>query len=99
MRLPRMTTRRWMVAVAVVAMLMGEADIAQRLRRRRDEFVSRAQWHGEIVATWNARWRPAPPGAATLRLMDYHGSLARKYERAARYPWLPVEPDPREPEP
>ncbi len=24
--------------------------------------------------------------------------LARKYERAARYPWLPVEPDPPEPQ-
>ena len=29
---------------------------------------------------------------------DHHASLARKYERAARYPWLPVEPDPPEPE-
>jgi hypothetical protein len=29
---------------------------------------------------------------------DYHASLARKYEHAARYPWLPVEPDPPEPE-
>jgi hypothetical protein len=29
---------------------------------------------------------------ATLR-----GSKRRKYERAARYPWLPIEPDPPEP--
>jgi len=29
---------------------------------------------------------------------DHHASLARKYERATRYPWLPVEPDPPEPE-
>jgi hypothetical protein len=29
---------------------------------------------------------------------DHHASLAYKYERAARYPWLPVEPDPPEPE-
>jgi hypothetical protein len=27
----------------------------------------------------------------------YHTSLARKYERAASYPWLAVEPDPPEP--
>jgi hypothetical protein len=32
------------------------------------------------------------------RLAGYCGSLSRKYERAARYPWLPVEPDPPEPE-
>jgi hypothetical protein len=25
---------------------------------------------------------------------DYYAALARKYERAARYPWLPVEPEP-----
>jgi hypothetical protein len=29
---------------------------------------------------------------------DHHASLARKYERAARYPWLSVEPDPPDPE-
>jgi hypothetical protein len=28
----------------------------------------------------------------------YHERLWRKYEHAARYPWLPVEPDPPEPE-
>jgi hypothetical protein len=28
---------------------------------------------------------------------DYHSLRARKYERAARYPWLPVESDPPEP--
>ena len=28
---------------------------------------------------------------------DYHGKLRRKYDHAARYPWLPVAPDPPEP--
>jgi hypothetical protein len=28
----------------------------------------------------------------------WHRGLAAKYERAARYPWLPVAPDPLEPE-
>jgi hypothetical protein len=27
---------------------------------------------------------------------DQHAALAHKWERAARYPWLPVEPDPSE---
>ena len=31
------------------------------------------------------------------RRAAYHASLKRKYERAARYPWLPVEPDPPPP--
>jgi hypothetical protein len=29
---------------------------------------------------------------------DYHAALKRKYEHAARRPWLPVPPDPPEPE-
>jgi hypothetical protein len=31
------------------------------------------------------------------RLMDHYEALKLKYERAARRPWLPVEPDPPEP--
>src|SRR5437763_13286762 len=29
---------------------------------------------------------------------SYHAALRRKYEHAASYPWLPVEPDPPPPE-
>jgi hypothetical protein len=29
---------------------------------------------------------------------SYHATLKRKYEHAALYPWLPVEPDPPEPQ-
>src|SRR5829696_982457 len=32
--------------------------------------------------------------AAARRLEAYYGRLRAKYERAARYPWLPVPPDP-----
>jgi hypothetical protein len=31
-------------------------------------------------------------------MATYHRALKAKYERAVRYPWLPVEPDPPEPE-
>ena len=31
------------------------------------------------------------------RLFFYHAELANKYQDAARYPWLPVAPDPPEP--
>jgi hypothetical protein len=30
-------------------------------------------------------------------LSDYHQQMLEKYAFAARYPWLPVEPDPPEP--
>jgi hypothetical protein len=36
--------------------------------------------------------------ASWQRRADYHGAMRRKYERAARYPWFWVEPDPPEPE-
>ncbi len=32
--------------------------------------------------------------AQPKRTADYFAAVARKYERAARFPWLPVEPDP-----
>lgn len=33
------------------------------------------------------------------QMSAYHRALKIKYERATRYPWLPVEPDPPEPLP
>jgi hypothetical protein len=34
-----------------------------------------------------------------LTLARFHGELRRKYDRAARRPWLPVPPDPHPPPP
>lgn len=31
-------------------------------------------------------------------LAEYHALMENKYERAAHYPWLPIEPDPPRPE-
>jgi hypothetical protein len=33
----------------------------------------------------------------SIAATEHYRSLARKYERLARYPWLPVEPNPPEP--
>jgi hypothetical protein len=32
-----------------------------------------------------------------LRVVEYHRQLRRKYQQAAKYPWLPVATDPPEP--
>ena len=32
------------------------------------------------------------------RRIAYHQAMKQKYERTSRYPWLPVLPDPPEPE-
>src|SRR5262245_7863516 len=41
MRLSRMTTRRWMIATAAVALLISPIQ----LKRRRDSFLAHAQYH------------------------------------------------------
>ena len=39
-----------------------------------------------------------PPNVLKIRMNQRHGNLYLNYERAARYPWFPVAPDPPEPE-
>jgi hypothetical protein len=59
----------------------------------------------DSIRHWEDRWteqrlgRPAqypwpagPPFVPTMA--KYHDDMRRKYERAARFPWLPVAPDP-----
>jgi hypothetical protein len=45
MRLPRMTTRRWMIAVAAVGLLMGGCIGGYRLKRWYDHFLDHARVH------------------------------------------------------
>jgi hypothetical protein len=45
MRLPRMTTQRWMIAVAALSLTLGGYREATRLKRVRDEFLARATEH------------------------------------------------------
>ena len=127
MRLPRMTTRRWMVAVAVVGLLMGGIS-SYRIRRRYSEFIGRVRHHELLEAAYKEQGRHVAdfsrsssvimedlkddPGSGRLKALrnsilqnaasfsqrtEYHADMARKYRHAARYPWLPVEPDPPEP--
>ncbi len=136
MRLPRMTTRRWMVAVAVMGLLMGGVVGGVRLKRRHDYFLNLVEFHLQLERQY-VPWERAARNSLqqsdlTLNFLEaarhaesndgvelgilrpavewerqsatrfaqaiaYHAAMARKYRRAARYPWLPVEPDPPEP--
>jgi hypothetical protein len=143
MRLPRMTTRRWMIAVAVVAVAMG-GIVGARAVWQYFVALSRIQHHAGMEHMW--RWlTPTEPDqsqeiaqamdlieeqrritgdaglseemrrahadmtasvdeyrrimAAFHRKMEYHAAMARKYRHVARFPGLPVEPDPPEPLP
>src|SRR5262245_21410608 len=102
MRLPQFTTRRLMVLVAVVAVSLCGA----RLWSRSVEYERRAAKHAAAAARLLA-WQIFPEeddqgmrqmGEHAWRLGRYHATLKQTYERAARYPWLPVPPDPPPPD-
>jgi hypothetical protein len=103
MRLPRMTTRRWMVVVALVAAVIAGIRFAER----RSYCLRQAELWSKGVSLANAE--------AELSIAETTGnmtSLARvcieerdvcrlkelEYRRAARYPWLPVPTGPPPPE-
>jgi hypothetical protein len=88
-----------MVVVAVVGLVMGGGVGVYRLKQRRDRFLSRAQLHEEMAVGAKLEDRSRKDLARLPRQTEYHVAMARKYRHAARYPWLPVEPDPQMPEP
>jgi hypothetical protein len=113
-KLPRLrfTVRRLLIAVAVVALTISGASWATR--RYREAVVSyenRLIYHRTNAAflryspeaqpfTWIPPI-PAPSPAEidrSRRGAEYHEAMVLKYERALRYPWLPIGPDPPEPE-
>jgi hypothetical protein len=117
MRLPRMTTRRWMIAVAVVAPGLGAWDLARQRQRyleragvmREKEYISEMAvfvasdrdangCHILIPDGFDPLAAPLPADLVSLRdEYIYFQRMRTKYQYAARYPWLPVEPDPPEP--
>jgi hypothetical protein len=102
-----------MVAVAIVAILMGAGlgvgRRSRRFARLSAHHTNAALEHfGTLMALGG--WPPllrdlSPAELARVRilyrlsvLVNYHSALTQKYEYASRYAWLPVEPDPLEPE-
>jgi len=91
MPIPRMTTRRWMIAVAIVALSFGA------LMHRRSTLLNRAAKHlneaGLIaVETPSGETRVYPASAADPVHLERNIELWDKYRRAVRRPWLPVAP-------
>jgi hypothetical protein len=102
--MPRMTIRRWIVIVTISANLLGVAIEVNRERRRASHY--RSITHGYSIAEKLNRGQMVtlPSGrivqsAASPELSGYYAEMQRKYERAASYPWLSLEPDPPIPEP
>jgi hypothetical protein len=95
MRLPRarlrFTVRRMMVAVAVVACIFWASLLIMERRRR---FLIIAGSHRMP----DARFLRHHDADSELRLVRWHDEMQAKYEFAAAHPWLPVAPDPPDPE-
>jgi hypothetical protein len=108
MRLPRYRLHTFLIAVAVPALDMGTIV---GLARRRESCRRQAAQHRKLsndarlyamsIDRRYLLWGPSEPERAEMatyeRRGDYHAALQAKYERAARYPWLPVNPDRPEP--
>ncbi|WP_406699785.1 hypothetical protein V5E97_13110 [Singulisphaera sp. Ch08] len=108
MRLPRFTTIRLMVLVAVVGLVLATGIGVNRLWQRRPAYVRLALKHNwreqelRYAVSEGREFRSsvaATPAriAEMRRLAEHEATLAHKYLHAARYPWLPVSPDPPEP--
>ncbi len=93
MRLPRMTTRRWMIAVAFVAAMMGWFA----LQRRAEQFQRLAASHGREAEVFRNDMDMGISDPALIKRLDYHEEMRRKYDRGVLYPWLLVAPDPPKP--
>ena len=109
MALPRMrfTIRRLMVAVAVLAMVIGAIE---GLRRRRESFEERAKMFAQKVSdafndeqNYRMSHRSSTfaydprTTSAYNQLVEHYSALQEKYQQAAARPWLPVAPDAPEP--
>jgi hypothetical protein len=107
--LPRMTTRWWMIVVAVVALVLAAELTRQRLTNISSAYRRWALMHqheaddasGNALLSDAAYRRGQPPdpkyaqwSVRSRRLAEFHSAMMRKYEWAARHPWLRVPPDP-----
>jgi hypothetical protein len=93
----RFTVRRVMVLVAIAGLAMAVATLV----KRSNEFRALAEEQAEAELTSvgyadDARGEGRDPQrvARGEEMATYHRALRIKYERAARYPWLSVKPDP-----
>lgn len=72
MPFPRMTTRRWMIAVVLVALLLGGTITARRCIILRQDYLQRAAYHDDLKGRlfnhpdsptyWEFRWRDQRAG-------------------------------------
>jgi hypothetical protein len=93
----RMTSRRWMVLVAVIGLLLGVVAEGIQELGHASQYQLLAESY-RLGAGMNRRERVTFPGAAVVHgaldpeLAAYYAKMKRKYEREATRPWLPSSP-------
>ena len=100
MRLPRVkfTLRCLMIAVAVAAIVLGGCLVVPRNRAQREWLAKHHYFQADSVR------KLAEPGTGEIKdpairaKLRWHEAMSEKYGWTARYPWLPVGPDPPEPD-
>ena len=110
MRLSRMTTRRWLIAVAVASLVMASGRLLWLSSVYRKAALVHAAYENvaRTLQTLGMEMEIEPESGAinaqraadasvNQKAAESHAARKRKYERAARFPWLPVEPDPPAP--
>jgi hypothetical protein len=85
-----------MIAVAMFGVVMGGIAYALRLERLRVHYHFRAV--NLRMAEQSFRSPSYRDEVQDLAAAERLRRLAEKYEYAARYPWLSMEPDAKEPE-
>jgi len=96
MRSPRFQLRTLLILVMLAGIAVGGYEIWRRSERYRARSVeAETQEHEWAKAASILRTKSVKAEVAGLR--DYYAALKRKYQHAARHPWLPVAPDPPEP--
>ena len=104
MRLPRMTTRRWMISVMILATLLGIFVEIKRELRLAYQYQLKAKFHALQEDVNQGAEFSGPAGMYAYSFPNpevaaYHVKMRRKYETAAARPWKSVEPDPPTPKP
>ena len=97
MQLPRVryTVRQMMVVVLIVAIMLA---IHVTLQRRRGRFERLSHYHIQSIRIESICFCAPYESDVLSDKALWHLKLSRKYGEAARRPWLPVSPDPPEPE-
>jgi hypothetical protein len=102
-QVPRMTTRRWMIAVSAIGIILKlQRDLRALITARREALSQRSYLNlaklAEHTYCLHDDEQPTTPQEILRRKKQrYYYQLIMKYDYASRHPWLPVAPDPPEP--